>query len=413
MKSSPVRARSAGRIALLAGVLAALVGSLAVVPGGVAGAAAKPTGAPITIETIGEFQVTTGGSANPEVSAAVQARAKAINKAGGLKDASGATHKLNVIVCNTNNDPNQAEQCARKAVDSKVAAVVGNFSAIGSSIYPTLEAAGIPSIGPEGTEPVALSSKVSFPLGSGIPGIFFGMPRLLVQQGKTKISVIYPDLPAASSALPLLDLALAKDNLKVVNKVGVALDAADLAPQLAAVTANGTDGIVGFVIGDNTGKFFQGLQQQSYSGKVATVGVFITPDILKQLGPALNGVLLVNNFVPATNTKVPAIKTFNKDMDAFKKGLSKSDAAVNAWAATWVFERVAKTLPTIDAASTLDAMGKLTNFDMGGLTAPITTTQPYAGPVPLPRLFNPTVVYAQIKNGKVVQVSKTFENPFQ
>ena len=395
-------------------VLVAVVAALALgaVPG-VAGAAAKPTGAPITIMTIGEFQVTSAGSANPEVSGAVQARAKAINKAGGLKDASGATHKLVVIVCNTDNDPNKAEQCARDAVDKKAVAVVGNFTAIGSSVYPTLEAAGIPSIGPAATEPVSLTSPVSFPIGSGIPGIFYGMPRLLVKDGETKISLIYPDLPAAASALPLLDLALAKDNLKVVNKVGVALDATDLAPSIAAVTANGTDGIVGFVIGDATGKFFQGLGQSGYQGKVATVGVFITPEILKSLKSQLEGTLIVNNLTPATSTKVKGIKMFNKDMDAFKKGLSKSDSAVNSWAATWLFERVANTLPTIDSPSLLAAMGKLSNFDMGGITAPLTTTKAYAGPVSLPRLFNPTVVYGEIKNGKVVQTSKTFENPFE
>ncbi len=101
-------------------------------------------GDPVTIYTIGEYEVTVAGSSNPEVSGAVEARAKAINKAGGLKDATGVTHKLKVVVCNTNNDPNLAEQCARDAVDDDAAAVVGMFSTFGPQMYPILEAAQIP-----------------------------------------------------------------------------------------------------------------------------------------------------------------------------------------------------------------------------------------------------------------------------
>src|SRR5215210_4797541 len=72
-----------------------------------AGKATK--GGPVTIYTIGEYEVAAVGSSNPEVSGAVEARAEAINKAGGLKDATGATHHLEVVVCNTNLDPNRAE----------------------------------------------------------------------------------------------------------------------------------------------------------------------------------------------------------------------------------------------------------------------------------------------------------------
>ena len=71
-------------------VLVVVVAALALgLTPGVASGAAKPKGDPITIMTIGEFQVTAAGSSNPEVSAAVRARAKTINKAGGLKDSVG------------------------------------------------------------------------------------------------------------------------------------------------------------------------------------------------------------------------------------------------------------------------------------------------------------------------------------
>src|SRR5436189_79894 len=104
------------------GTIVAVALGVSLAGGSSAGAAKAPTGDPVTIMTIGEFEVAQAGSANPEVSGGVKARADAINKAGGLKDASGATHKLKVEVCNTNNDPNKATQCARDAVDKGVAA---------------------------------------------------------------------------------------------------------------------------------------------------------------------------------------------------------------------------------------------------------------------------------------------------
>src|SRR5689334_19655693 len=159
---------------LTATLLVSLV-SVAALPAGAAHAAKK--GDPVTIMTIGEFEVAVAGSHNPEVSGAVEARAKAINKAGGLKDATGTAHKLKVEVCNTNNDPNTAAQCARDAVDKHAAAVVGGFSTLSSSIYPVLEAANIPSIGQTPSEPTPFVSPVSFTTQSGIPGIFFDMPR--------------------------------------------------------------------------------------------------------------------------------------------------------------------------------------------------------------------------------------------
>jgi hypothetical protein len=111
---------------------------------------------------------------------------------------------------------------------------------------------------------------------------------------------------------------------------------------------------------------------------------------------------------------------FTKDMNAFDKSLAQTDLAAQNWLGTWVFERVAKTLPDITAASVLDGMGKITNMDMGGLTPPLTTTTPFnsqSNPTfnaLLPRLFNPTVVYEQVKNGKVFVINKKnpFVNPF-
>jgi len=112
---------------------------------------------------------------------------------------------------------------------------------------------------------------------------------------------------------------------------------------------------------------------------------------------------------------------FTKDMNAFDKSLPQTDLAAQNWLGTWLFQRVAQTLPDITAASVLDAMGKISNMDMGGLTPPLTTTAPFNSQknpsfnALLPRMYNPTVVYEKVKNGKVYLVGSKknpFVNPF-
>lgn len=395
--------------------LIALVFALvvSVVPAARAGQATK--GDPIKIMTIGEFQVTAAGSANPEVSGAVEARAKAINKAGGIEDADGVAHKVEVVVCNTDNDPNKAEACARDAVDQEVAATVGNFTAIGASVYPILEQAGIASVGPTASEPTSLTSPVAFSLQSGIPGIFFEMPRLLGEEDASKISLVYPDLPAAAQAVPLVGIAASAAGVEVVNEVVVPLDSADLAPEVAAATANDADGIMALVIGDQTGRLVQGLAQAGYEGALATASAFLTPEILSELKDELDGTFVVQNYPPASAKSVAGIKAFNKDMNAFDKELGKTDSAVNSWLATYAFEQVAAGTD-LSAAGVLAALNETTDLDTLGLTPPIDFTTPVTvAAFPLPRLFNPTVVDTVVKKGKVVSLDKppVFVNPFE
>ena len=371
--------------------------------------AAKATkGPPVTIYTIGEYDVASAGSSNPEISGAVEARAKAINKAGGLKDATGATHDLKVVVCNTNNDPNRAEQCARDAVDDHAAAVVGTFTTMGPQIYPILQAASIPVIGSTGSEPTPFISPISFTSNAGLPGLFFNMPSYLAKSGATKLSLVLPDLAGAAQLTPLIKSAAQSAGAPVVNEVPVPLDATDLAPQVSAALANGADGIILAVIGDQVGRFVQGLQQQGYKGKIATAGPFLTPAILGQVGSYLNGRTAVElAYPPVTSKTVPGIKQYIKDMNAFDKTLNKNDQGVGNWLSTYIFEQAAGKSQEITGANVIAALNAMTDVDTLGLTPPIDYTKPVqVAQLPLPRFFVSTIVQALVKKAKIVSASR-------
>jgi ABC-type branched-subunit amino acid transport system substrate-binding protein len=286
-------------------------------------------------------------------------------------------------------------------------------------MVPPLAAAGIPIIAPVPVDPSVTTSTVSFPITSGVPGDFIAMPELLADRGATKISLIYPDIPGAAAAKLFVSAGIKKAGVQDGGSVPVATDATDLTPAIVAATQNGTNGVVAFLLGNTQGTLLQQAKQQNITAKLATASAFLTPSLLQSLGSTTNGLYVVGTTVPITS-KTKGGTMFTKDMNAFDKSLAQTDLAAQNWLGTWVFERVAKTLPDITAASVLDGMGKITNMDMGGLTPPLTTTTPFnsqSNPTfnaLLPRLFNPTVVYEQVKNGKVFVINKKnpFVNPF-
>ena len=109
---------------------AALAASVVAVGATTAGAAAKPTGTPIKLMTIFEKSA---GIGNPDTADGAIAAAKAITKAGGL-----GGRPVQVIVCDTANDPNKAADCGRQAVDQGVAAMVGNLSIYSAQFMPLM-----------------------------------------------------------------------------------------------------------------------------------------------------------------------------------------------------------------------------------------------------------------------------------
>src|SRR6478735_4804015 len=288
--------------------------------------AANFTGDPIKVGTMGEFDVPSAGTSNPEWPGAVQARAKAINKAGGLKDASGKTHQLQVIVCNSALDPNKATQCANDAVAQKVVAVIGINSSEAPQMMPVLDAAGIPVIAPVVVDPSETTSKNSFPITAGVPGAFVAIPQMLASQGATKISLIYPDIPGAATAKIFVSSGIKAADVQDGGTVPVAADATDLSPAIAAATGNGVNGVVAFLLGDAQGTLIKQAKQQGVTAKLGTASAFLTPSLLSSLGSASNGLLVVGSTVPIT-TKTKGGQMFVKDMNGFNKKLAQTDLA--------------------------------------------------------------------------------------
>ena len=368
-------------------------------------------GDPVTVMALGDFTNPTAGINTPELEGAVRAVAKRVNKSGGLTDASGVTHKLVVIGCDGKLDPNTVADCAREAVSKKVAAVLGYGGSLADNILPILSAAGVPLIGALPNAVSVLTSPVSFPLVSGGTGAIPGIPFVLQAAGAETQTFTQMDLGGAQFLGLLANVGGKNAGVDFKQTTPVPPDQADMSSAAAAATAGNPEGVGFFMVGDGPANFVRAVRQSGYDGPMAFVSEDV-PGVISQLGKDANGLLITGNTRYLKTTK--GGRMFAADMKAYDKNLTLSDLSAIYWQAADTFVRVAETMPTIDTASTLTAMGQLHDFDMLGMTPPLTTDVPYAGntPFPFPRLFNPTVFYYTVKNGKIAEYEKTFTDPF-
>ena len=373
----------------LGGALAAvaLVASV-VASGATAGAAAKPTGPPIKLMTIFEKSA---GIGNPDTADGAIAAAKAITKAGGL-----GGRPVQVIVCDTANDPNKAADCGRQAVDQGVVALVGNLSIYSAQFMPLMVQNKIPSIGLNPAGAADFTSEAAFPITGGAVATFGTLPRSLAKQGAKKVSMVRPDLAAGAALKIFANGALKTVGQEIVNDVPVPSGAPDMSSYVAAATANGTDAIVVGLSGDDALNFVIAALQSNPDLKLALISTDLAKTT-KALGKQADGILLANAFFDAKEAKA-ANKAYDKAMKAakFKKGASEL-----SYAAVQVFAALAKDLPDITGPAVYDKLPTVTGLSIG-LLPPLQFQKGGGGGIP--RVFNTCERTTQIKGKKTVQV---------
>ena len=134
--SAQLRVSGRALVALTLGGVVLLASACASSGGG--GSTSADGKAPIKIVTDGLWA---GGV--PEQLSAIQAEVDTINAAGGIHG-----RKLDLIVCDDQNDPNKAIQCVQSAISQGVVAMVSESSASFGSFEPILQRPASPASPP-------------------------------------------------------------------------------------------------------------------------------------------------------------------------------------------------------------------------------------------------------------------------
>lgn len=361
------------------------------------GSSGAASGSPINVMVIAPFTLAVQPSkANYD---AVRIQAALQNAKGGING-----HKINVIGCDDQTDPNVGAQCAKEAVQDHVVALLGVFTLVSADIWPTINAAGIPEIGLVQYGAGDMISPNAWPLTAPAP-VFNGsaMGYLATVKGCKRIA----DVQANTGADTAVPLALDKE---ATANTG----AAYVGPFLTPVTQGFADApaIARSIIskadcanvsaGQNGITLIKAILQQDPTFKLAANELAVPGDWPTQLGSQASAVNTIGGLAPDTS-KAPGVVSYLTNMKAQAPGDPLSDFSKLAWASWYAFDQVASGINgPITAQSVTAALGKATAVNTDGITAPVDFTKPT--PIgAITRIFTTQIFVLGADSGSVVQ----------
>jgi ABC-type branched-subunit amino acid transport system substrate-binding protein len=359
-------------------------------------AISKPTGAPLKLMVVYEG---VGSVTNPEAPDGAIAAAKAIDATGGING-----RPVQIIPCDTKNDPTTASGCGRAAVSDGVVAVVGSISLYGDRFMPLLARHKIASIGLVPETAADFTSPASFPIEGGAAVNFAGLAAAVAESGATNIVLARIDIPAAAALVQFANAGLKRFHLKI-RDVPIPAGAPDMSPYAAAALKDGADGIVVTEPDQDAVNLVQAIREANPTIKISLAASSIG-EVNKVLGKTAEGIIEIS--ADPLALKSTAERQYEKDMKA--AGYSNLTGwRLNSYASVEVFRRIAEHLQNTTAPAVFAALGRARNITTG-LTPPLQFVK--GGLAGLPRVFNPCVIAMSIEGGKQVPITGKFENVF-
>lgn len=360
-----------------------------------------PTGEPVKLMVIFEGSA---GVAQPAQSMGALAAAEGINCRGGIDE-----RPVEVIECDTGNDPNTAAECGRQAVSEEVVALVGNFSIHSGEFLPLMAENEIPSIGLNPATAADFTSPASFPITGGAVSTFGTLAVALAEQGYEQIALARIDLAEAAALSTFSNSALETVGLELVRDVPVPEGAPDMASFVAAATEGDVDAVVVGMAAQDATNFVIATRQSQPEVALAVIATE-QGAVIDALGDAANGLITSGTLYPV-GTDTEAMQTLEEDMEAagFDVGNSLS------YASTVVVELLAG---RIDGELTNEALWAqlptVADLDTG-LLPPIQFVEGGQGGG-IPRIFNPCeIAYRLSVAGDAFQATPvwdSFRDPF-
>jgi hypothetical protein len=236
---------------------------------------------------------------------------------------------LQVTICDDKDDVNANVACGRKAASDGSLAILGSVGSFDDGVT----ASKLPAIFGNGTSPFELTNKNAY---SSVNGLALGISAAsaLKARGKSSDTLVLPDTPTFEFAGGLLVKLAGMIGIKV-DPIYYPQDTTDFAGLAAQISEKNNQSIGMLPL--NPVVIVNALAQEGITPDkedIVVPGGIITPDIMKQLGSALNGMLVVSTALPPTDTSNPGIQEFRADMKADGKNPDDPNvdaAAVTAW----------------------------------------------------------------------------------
>ncbi|WP_419932931.1 ABC transporter substrate-binding protein [Candidatus Poriferisodalis sp.] len=364
---------------------------------------AAPSGEPIKVMT-----VTTLNAAGPtyhNIANTANAYADYINARGGI-----GGRPLEVTVCDEMFDPAVAAACAREAVEEDMVAVVGSFTFFAESIVPVIAESDITWFGPCcPITPSELTSPHSFPIGNQ-PMYAVGIIKRAIDDGCQAINAVIID--GAQIFLPPMENAIAALGQSFGDIIILPPTAQDYSSEVAQATTD-ADCVIGIVsetpyITWNTAWTQSGTDARQYGpqgnlNEISAAGNEESTD-----GDIIGGMYPDISTAPWDEYRL-ALEEGGWDTTEHDYN---SLGGMGTWAAFAAFRQIAETIEgEINASSFFQAASATDHLDLGGMVPVLDFTQEWTDGLPgFQRLFNRSVVFSKLENGKVVPLTTEFED---
>ena len=321
-----------------------------------------------------------------------------LNAHGGIKG-----HPLQIITCDDRADAAEAAKCARKAAAAGVVASVGSFTLDASRAIPILQQGKIAWFGVCCTLVAQeTSSKISFPMGCLLcfpPAAAIKM----VDDGCKHIVEVYGDLPstpflASAFANGYKSKGLDPAGLTVVKIPNVP---GDYSAQAAQMT--GADCLWGNIAVLNWPPLITALDGVGAHPRLYGIQGNLDSKVAEQFPQETQGAVVVGSYPDLAANAWKSYRAALKTYDAPNLDWN-SLAGLGEWAAFTAFTKVVESIHgPITNATFLQAAGKASSVDLGGMVGEkLDFTKEWTGlGGAFPRVFNRTVFFDQIKNGKL------------
>jgi branched-chain amino acid transport system substrate-binding protein len=332
--------------------------------------------APVVIGSVGE-QSGLAGAAVAGGAQTVAAWAAYVNSLGGLR-----CHPIRFISADDGADPSRnAAQTQQLVEEDHVVAFVYNdapLAAAGSTSY--LVQHDIPVIGNEGGEESMYQHPNFFPQANGgdalVYGTFAGLaPQLTANQRRhfgvlscieaAECSVVGKQAPTDAPQV----------GLKLIYNTAASLTAPSFTAQCLKAKQAGVQALLIVLDPNSVHRAAADCRQSGFTGVFATGSIIVTADF--GTDPNLQGLIFAGQTEPWMITSNKQIALMNQALGKYAPGVSNVGSPALGWTAAQLFAKSSTYWPdsnTITSADVLAGMDRIKDYDVGGLTGPMTFT---------------------------------------
>jgi ABC-type branched-subunit amino acid transport system substrate-binding protein len=376
--------------------------------GGAAPASSNPacTGAPLKFTSIGTLS---GALSYPSLATEAQHGSEAALRAVNSECALG--RPIQLTTCDDKSDPNEATKCGRQAHDDGSIALFGSSGTFDGGT----SAANLPGVLTAGGSVFDLTDPRSFPISSPLTLVVGGAATANAAGIKDALMVSIDT--AATRAFVQTSQEVAQGLGVKLDTLFIPPDTTDFAPVAAQIAERKPSGL-GLILTTQIVPFFNALADENISPHdipIFTAVTLMPPEVLKQLGSKADGVYLLTQQAPPSDTSNPGVQQMLKELkDAGfpSNGDELSPASTGAWANVHTLVDILKKLPpdqiaALNTTTIVDAMAKagpinrpeIAPFDFTANAFPdIATLSSF-------RLYTRDAMVVRVENGKYVRKS--------